>query len=234
MVCADGVADFGFLLEFLGQLCAVECVGQFAFFVGHLTNVVEQASALCLLGVQAEFGCHNGAEVGCFASVLQEVLSVGGAIFHFAYDAHEFGVQSVDAEVNGGALTCFDNFLFHLFAHFGHDFLNACGVDASVGNELVECQAADFAAHGVEGGDDDGFGRIVYNDFHASGGFEGADVAAFASDDAALHFVVVNMEDGDAVFDGRFGSHALDALDNDALGFLIGGHFGIVHDFVDI
>ena len=107
-------------------------------------------------------------------------------------------------------------------------------MDASVGNELVECQAADFAAHGVECGDNDGFGRIVYNDFHASCGFEGADVAAFASDDAALHFVVVDMEDGDAVFDGRFGSHALDALDNDALGFLIGGHFGIVHNFVDI
>ena len=140
----------------------------------------------------------------------------------------------MDAEVNGGALTRFDNFFFHLFAHFGHDFLDACGVDASVGNELVECQAADFAAHGVEGGDDDGFGRIVYNDFHASCGFEGADVAAFASDDAALHFIVVDMEDGDAVFDSRFGSHALDALDNDALGLLIGSHFGIIHDFVDI
>ena len=138
------------------------------------------------------------------------------------------------AEVDGRALTRFDNFFFHLLLHLGNDFLDACGVDAAVGDELVQGEAADFAANGVEGRDDDGFGRVVHNDFNACGGFEGADVATFAADDAAFHLVVVDVEHGDAVFNCRFRSHALNSLDNDALGLLAGGEFGVVHNLVDV
>ena len=36
------------------------------------------------------------------------------------------------------------------------------------------------------------------------------------------------------ILDGRFGGHTLDGLDNDALGLLVGGEFGVVHDVVDV
>ena len=143
-------------------------------------------------------------------------------------------MEAVDAKVDGRTLTSFDDFIVDLLLDLRHHLFDAGGVDTSVGDELVEGQAADFAAHGVEGADDDGLGGVVYHDFNACGGFEGTDVAAFAADDATLHLVVVDMEHGDAVLDGSFGGHALDGLDDDALGLLVGGEFGIVHDVVDI
>ena len=151
MVSADGVADVGFLLEFLGNLGSVEGVRHFRLLVGHFTDVVEQASALGFLGVETQFRSHHGAEVGSFACMLQQVLAIAGAIFHLTDDADELGVQAMNAEVDGGAFTRLDDFVFKLFLHFGHHFFDACGVNASVGYELVQGQSAHFTADGVEG-----------------------------------------------------------------------------------
>ena len=143
-------------------------------------------------------------------------------------------MQAVNAEVDGGALTRFDDFVFHLLLHLGHYFLNAGGVDAAIGDELVQGETADFATHGVESRNDNGLGGVVDHDFHARGGFECTDVATLASDDAALHFVVVDVEHGHAVLDGRFGGHALNGLYDNALGLLVGRKLGIVHNVVDV
>ena len=140
----------------------------------------------------------------------------------------------MDTEVDGGALAGFDDFFFDLTAHFGHNFFDASGVDAAVGHELVQGQASDFAAHGVEAGEHDGFGGVVHDDFDAGGGFQSADVATFAADDAALDFVAVDVEHGHGVFDGGFSGQALNGLNHNAFGLLIGGHLGFVHDVVDV
>ena len=138
VVGADGVADFRFLFVFLGEFHAKKCMRQLGFLVGHLAYVVKQTCAACLLGIEAELGGHDGAEVGGFARVLQEVLAVRRAVFHFAHHTDEVGVQPVDAEVYSCAFAGLNDFFFDLLAHFGHDFLDAGRVDASVGNELVE------------------------------------------------------------------------------------------------
>ena len=59
-------------------------------------------------------------------------------------------MEAVDAEVNGGALAGFDDLFLDLFAHFGYNFLDAGGVDAAVGHELMEGEACYLASHGVE------------------------------------------------------------------------------------
>ena len=69
---------------------------------------------------------------------------------------------------------------------------------------LIERQLGDFAADVVEGRHDDHAGRVVDDHVDAGRLFEGADVAAFAADDAALHFVVGNIDGGDGGF-GRVG-----------------------------
>ena len=91
-----------------------------------------------------------------------------------------------------------------------------------------------LAAHGVEGREDDGFGCVVHHDFNAGGSFQGANVASFAADDAAFDFVRFDVEHGNRVFDGRFRGYALDGLDDDAFGFLVGRQLGFVHDVVDV
>ena len=77
VVGADSVADFGFFLVFLGELHAEESVGQLGLFVGHFTYGVEQTRTAGFFGIKAKFRGHNGAEIGSFAGVLQEVLTVG-------------------------------------------------------------------------------------------------------------------------------------------------------------
>ena len=59
---------------------------------------------------------------------------------------------------------------------------------------LVRAMLGDLAANVVEGADDDHPGRIVDDDVHAGGLLEGADVAAFAADDAALHVVAGDID----------------------------------------
>ena len=65
-----------------------------------------------------------------------------------------------------------------------------------------------------------------HHDFGAGSGFEGPDVAAFPADDLAFHVVAFQLEHGDRVFDGVFGGHALDGLDDDLFGLLAGFRLG--------
>ena len=98
----------------------------------------------------------------------------------------------------------------------------------------MERQTADFTTHRIESGNHNGFWRIVNHNFNACGCFQSTDITSFATNDAAFNLVVVDMEHCHAVFNGGFRCNALDGLNHDALGFLVGRHFCVVHDFVDI
>ena len=206
---------------------------QFGFVVGHLADVVQQTGAACDLGVEAQLGGHDACEVGRFAGVLQEVLSVGRTVLHLADQTDHLGVESVDAEVDCRAFADIDNLLLDLLLDFGHDLLDAGGVDAAVGDELVVGQACDLAAHGVEAREDDRLGGVIDDDLDACCGLQGADVAALAADDAALDLVALDVEHRDGVLDGRFGRYTLNRGHDDALGLLRGGHLGLFDGLVD-
>jgi hypothetical protein len=82
-------------------------------------------------------------------------------------------------------------------------------VDAAV-RQLLERDARGLAADRVEAGQDDGLGRVVDDDVDAGGLLERADVAALAADDAALHLVGRQADDGDGALGGVVGGDALD------------------------
>ena len=115
----------------------------------------------------------------------------------------------MDSEVDGSALTGLDNLIVKLFLHLCYNFFDACRVDTSVGNKLVECKAANLSADRVEGGDNNGLRCIVYYNFHSRCCFESTDVAALSTDDASLHFVIVDVEYAYRVFYCRFRCYAL-------------------------
>ena len=143
-------------------------------------------------------------------------------------------MQAVNTQVDGRTFSRFDDFFFHLLGHFGYHFFDTCWMDTSVGYELMQGQAADFPTYGVECRNDNGFGSVVHDDFHARGSLQCTDVASFTADDTSFHFIVVDMEYGHAVFNGRFRCYALYALYDDAFGFLVGCQFGFIHDFIDV
>ena len=113
------------------------------------------------------------------------------------------------------------------------DLLDAGGVDAAVGDEFFERHAGDLAADHVEGADDDNAGGVVDDDVDAGGFFEGADVSAFAADDAAFHFVVGDADGAGGGFGGMHGGVALDGGEQDFAGFFLADfaqHFFVAED----
>ena len=83
----------------------------------------------------------------------------------------------------------------------------------------------DLAADGVEAADDHHAGRVVDDHIDAGRLFEGADVAPFAADDAALHFVAGNIDRAGRALGGVGGGVALDGGEQDVAGLLV-DHFG--------
>ena len=234
MVGTDGIADIRLLFVFLCNLRTVDSVRILGILIGHLTYIVQQSGALGLLRIQTELGSHHGTEVGRFTGVLQQVLAVAGTILHLTHDTNQLGMQTVDTQVDGRALTRLDNLIIKLLLHLGHHFLDAGGVDATVAHQLVQGQAANLTTHGIEGRDDDGLGRVVDDDFHAAGSLQCTDVTTLTANDAALDVVVVDVEHRHAILDSRLGSHALNRLDDNLLSLRIGIELGLVDNLVDI
>ena len=151
MVSTNGVADVRFLLIFLCNLGTIECVRQFTLLIRHLTYIVQQAGSLCLLGIKAKLSSHNSTEIGCFACVLQKVLTVRRTILHLTNNTYEFRMQSVYAKVDGCTLTCLDYFVVKLLLYFSHNFLDTCRMNTSVGYKLMQSQAANLTTYRVKG-----------------------------------------------------------------------------------
>ena len=140
----------------------------------------------------------------------------------------------MNAQVNGRAFTRFNHLIVYLLLHLRYHLFNASWVNTSVGNELVKGETANLAAHRVEGTDNDCLRRIVYNNLNARSSLQGTNVTTFTADDAALHFVVVDVKYRYTIFDSRFRSYALNSLNYNAFCFFICSKFCIVHDVVDV
>ena len=76
---------------------------------------------------------------------------------------------------------------------------------------LLSEMPGDLAADRIEAADDHHAGRVVDDDVDAGRFFEGADVAPFAADDAALHFVAGNIDGAGRGFGRVGGGVALNA-----------------------
>ena len=139
----------------------------------------------------------------------------------------------MDTKVDHRTFTGFHHFVFHLLSYLRHDFFDAGRMDTSVLYQLVQSQAGNLAANRIEAGQHDCFRRIVYHDFNTGSCFQRPDVTPFTADDAAFDFIGFDMKYGNRVLDRRFGSNALDRLDNDLFRFLVGCHLSFFHDLVN-
>ena len=110
------------------------------------------------------------------------------------------------------------------------DFLDARGMNAAVLDQALHGFAGDFAADGVEAGKQHRAGSVIDEDGDAGGGFESADVPAFAADDAAFDFVALEGNGGGGVFEGVFAGVALDGDADDAARFFFGLDLGFFQD----
>src|SRR5262249_9769378 len=152
--------------------------------VGHgFADVVEQTRALCGGNIHTEFASQKTHDLGNFDRVLQEILAVASAEMKTTKQLYNFRMHRRGAEFHDRFVTTTLHHFVHLLRDFGDDFFDACGMNAAVENQALHRFASNFAAHRIEAGKDNGAGSIIDQHRHASGGFECANVAAFATDD---------------------------------------------------
>ena len=222
VVGLDGVDDFLGLLILAGDVDADGHVAALDLVVDGLADIVQEAGALGGGHVDAELGSEQAGNVRNLDGVVEHILAVTGAVLHAAEQLDELGMQAVDVCLENGALALGLDGGVDLLLGLGDHFLDAGGVDASVLNELFERDARDFAPHGVEARERDGLGRVVDDEVAAGERLDGADVAALAADDAALHLVVRQRHDRHGHFAGMVGGAALDGGGDDLAGAGIG------------
>lgn len=160
-------------------------------------------------------------------------MAVAGAIVESAEEVDDAFVETADLGFLDGFFAVAADLLLDFRLGFGDEFFDAGGVDAAIGDELVEGDAGDFAADGIEGADDDDAGGIVDDDVDAGGFFEGADIATFAADDSAFHFVAGDIDGAGRGFGGVGGGEALDGSQQDFAGLNIGDGGGFFFRFED-
>ena len=233
MVRGDGVDDLLGLAELLGQVRADDGVGAFDLVVHGLADVVQQPGAFGLLLVEAEFGRHDAAQEGDLHGVLEHVLGEAGAVVQAAEQVDDLGVDAVDADVEGGLLADLLQLGVHLALDLAHDLLDARRVDAAVVDEPLQGLLGDLPLERAEGGQDHGLRGVVDDQVDAGGRFQGADVAALAADDAALHVFGGQGHGGHGLFARIVARIPLQGQGKDFLGLLGGVFLGLHLDIAD-
>ena len=221
-------------LVLLGKVYADLDVAALDLMVDCLADVVQQAGAACGQGIKPQFAGHHAGDMCNLDGVLQYVLTVAGTVTQTAEDFDQFGVDAVDAGLEGGALALALDDLLDLSAGLVDHFLDAGGMDAAVHDQLFERQTRDFAAHRVERGKGDRFGRVVDNQINARQRFERADIAALAANDAALHLIVGQRYNRNGCFGNMVGSAALDRGRDDLACGLLAFVLELLLDFAQL
>ena len=143
-------------------------------------------------------------------------------------------MQTVDTQVYGSALTSLDNLIVKLLLHFSYYLLDAGRMYTAVAHQLVQGQTAGLATHRIETADNNSLGRVIDDNLNTASGLQGTDITTFATDNATLHIIIVDMEYRYGVLDSRLRGHTLNGLDNNLLGLGIGVQLGLIHDFVNV
>ena len=166
--------------------------------------------------------------------MLQQILTIRRTVLHLTDQTDQFGVQTVNTQVDCGALTHLDDLLLDLLLYLRNHLLDTCGVDTTVGNQLMQSQSSDLAAYGIEARQDDCLGRIINDDLDARCSLQGADVTTLATDDTTLHLVAIDVENSHRVLDCGLGCHALNRLNDNTFSLLIGAHLSLLDGLVDV
>jgi hypothetical protein len=96
--------------------------------------------------------------------------------------------------------------------------LDPCRVNPAVLDQLLERELRHLAPDPVEGREDDGLRRVVDDEIDAGEVLEGADIAALAADDAALHVVRGQLDHGHRCLGGVARRHPLERVGNEIAG----------------
>ena len=182
---------------------------------------MQQAGPFGHGGIQPQFGSHHARKERHLQRVVQHVLAVTGAVAQAAQQLHQLVVNAAQAHFQHGALALLLDGGLHFPAGLFHRLLNAGGMNAPVGNELLQRNAGHLPADRLKAGKGDGLWCVVNDQVHAREGFNGPDVPAFPADDPALHLVVGQGNYADGSFRHMVRRAALNGQGDDFPGGMV-------------
>ena len=157
------------------------------------------AQRLTSVGLEPELGGHQPGDVRSLEQVAEHVLPVAGAVAQPAQDRPQPLVEVMDADLGQRVVGGAQAELVDLGAAVLVGVLDAVRVDPAVGHQRLQGEPADLAPDRVEAGQQHRLGGVVDDHVDAGDRLEGADVAALAADDPALHLLggqVQHADDG--------------------------------------
>ncbi len=98
-------------------------------------------------------------------------------------------MQVVDTGIKGSLLASLAHALLNQVGSLVIHLLNAGGVNAAVGDEVLEGNTGGLTTDRVEARKNDGLRRVVDHEVDAGNLLEGPDVATLATDDTALEVI---------------------------------------------
>ncbi|MPM66611.1 hypothetical protein SDC9_113521 [bioreactor metagenome] len=202
--------------------------------IDGLAQIVEQARPLRQDDIRPDLRGQQAGHMGHLDGVVQNILPVAGTVFLPPQELNELGMQAVHVGLEHCPLALRLDGGVHLALGLFHHFLDAGGVNAAVDDELFQRQPGNFPAHRVETGDRDGLGGVVNDEIYAGHGFQGANVAAFAANNAALHLVIGQGNHRDGCFGDMVGGAALNGQGNDFSGAGVGLFLKPVLNFLNL
>ena len=128
VVCLDGMDDrLGFLV-LLGKVYANLNVAALNLVVNGLADIMQQTCTACRNRIEAEFAGHHAGNVCHLDGVLQDVLTITGAVAQAAENLDQLRMNAVDAGLEGSTLAFALDDLLNLTASLVNHFPQ-CGPD---------------------------------------------------------------------------------------------------------
>ena len=212
------------------QFRADDGVRAFHFMINGLSDVVQQAGPLGSGDVQAEFRGHQSHQLRNFDGMIEDVLREAVPETQPAQQLDDFHLHRRQPQLEDRLFAAAQNGFVHFLRNFGHDFLDARGMDAPVENQPLHGFTGNLAPHGIEAGQDDRVGRVVDEHGNTGGGFEGPNVSSLSADDAPFDVVSLQRHRGRGGFERVLARVALDGEADNTAGLVFGLQFCLLQN----
>ena len=185
----DGMRHSLTLAELAAELPRDDGMRSFDLVCNGLANVVEERSSACDPFVDSKFDRHDRGEVRALQRMLEDVLTVRGAVIEPSKDRQQFGIETRHVRLERGLFASLADLLLDLLLGGVVRLLDASRMDTTIRQQILERDARDLTTHTIESGQDDSAGRVVDDHVNARRGLERSNVATLAANDATLEVV---------------------------------------------
>ena len=202
MVGGNRVDDLFVFVVFAEHVGTDLGMGTFDFMVDGFAQIVEKTDTFGAFLIQTQFSGDDTHEIGGFQRVLKHILREAVTILQSAQQTDDGRGDALNTGFKNGGFALLKEFIFNFLADLFGKFFDAGGVDPAVADQALHQAARHLFADRVKTADDHRFGGVVNKDTHTGDSLNGADIASFAADDPALHFIVGQGDRGGGTFIG--------------------------------